>query len=117
MRQSPTLRAHTARRSDRLGSRTRPHRRRARRPEAPHAAADRKAGRGQEQTTDVATVEQPRRTFEAAAKTAAKLHDGIRDRAVAPGRRPQPAPATAPPPHAQQPRTQNAPGRTTAGAA
>lgn len=40
-------------------------------------------------------VEQTRRTFEAAAaKMASRLQDGVRDRAVAHGPRPQPAPAT-----------------------
>ncbi|MEU7384187.1 MULTISPECIES: hypothetical protein [unclassified Streptomyces] len=47
-------------------------------------------------------MEQTRRTF-AAAKMAAKLQDGIRDRAVAHGPRAQPAPATSPPPHTHQP--------------
>ncbi|MGX1886632.1 hypothetical protein [Streptomyces sp. NPDC055287] len=52
---------------------------------------DRKAGRDQKQATDVATVEQTRRVFEAAAEVAAKLQDGVRERAVAHGSRPQPA--------------------------
>ncbi|MFF9771885.1 hypothetical protein ACF1GT_35845 [Streptomyces sp. NPDC014636] len=75
---------------------------------------DREAVRVLEQETGVDTVEQTRRTLEAAA---AKLQDGIRERAVAHGHRPQPAPATAPPPHAQQPGTQHTPGRTTGGVA
>ncbi|MFF5090914.1 hypothetical protein [Streptomyces niveus] len=49
-----------------------------------------KADRGTEQTTDVATVEQTRRTFEAAAKMAARLQDGIRGRAPAYGPRTPP---------------------------
>lgn len=73
------------------------------------------ANRGTQQTTDVATVDQTRRTFEAAATMAAKLQDGIRDRALTYGPRTPPAPATATPPHPQQPRTQ--PGRTPSGGA
>ncbi|MFJ5900855.1 hypothetical protein ACIQFZ_36830 [Streptomyces sp. NPDC093064] len=92
------------RRSDRLDSRSRPYTVAVPAVPGPRprpSRTERKASRGQEQTTDVATVEQTRRTFEAAAtKMAAKLQDGIRDRAVAHGPRPQPAPATAPPPHA-----------------
>ncbi|WP_411089221.1 hypothetical protein [Streptomyces sp. 061-3] len=42
--------------------------------------ADRKAGRDQEQAIDVATVEQTRRVFEAAAKMVAKLQDAGRRR-------------------------------------
>lgn len=63
---------------------------------------DRKAGRGQEQTTDVATLELHRRAVEAAAEPAAKIQDGIREGVVAHGPRPEPAPAPATP-HAQQP--------------
>ncbi|MEU0952530.1 MobF family relaxase [Streptomyces niveus] len=66
--------------------------------------------RGKERKTDVATVEQTRRTFEAVVKMAAKLQDGIRDRALAYGPRTPPGPATAPPPNTQQPDAQ--PGRT-----
>ncbi|WP_268830219.1 hypothetical protein [Streptomyces roseoverticillatus] len=62
-------------------------------------------------------MEQTRRTFEAAALLAAKLQDGMRERALAHGPRPQPAPATARPPHTQQPGTQHTPGRTTGGVA
>jgi hypothetical protein len=61
-----------------------------------------KNGRLLEQETGVDTVEQTRRTFEAAARLAAKLKDGERERAVTHGPRPQPAPAEAPP-HTQQP--------------
>ncbi|WP_326593265.1 hypothetical protein [Streptomyces sp. NBC_01294] len=70
---------------------------------------DRKAGRNREQATDVATVEQTRRTLEAAARMTAKLQGGIRKRAAA--RRTQPQPATATP-RTQQPAAL-APGRTT----
>ncbi|MFE6023849.1 conjugal transfer protein TraA, partial [Streptomyces sp. NPDC056441] len=110
-------RVQAVRRADRLSSRPRP------RPVAVPATSrsrprpsrsDRKAGRVPEQTTDVTTVEQTRRTLEAAV---AKLQDGIRERAVAHGPRPQPAPATAPPPHTQQSGTQHTPGRTTEGVA
>ncbi|WP_058041257.1 hypothetical protein [Streptomyces roseifaciens] len=88
------------------------------RPRPQPSRTDRKACRGQEQRTDVATVEQTRRTFEAAAaKMAAKLQDGIRDRAVAHGPRSQPAPVTSPASHTQQPGAQHAPGRTTGGVA
>ncbi|CAM5725208.1 MULTISPECIES: MobF family relaxase [Streptomyces] len=110
-------RVHAARRAERLSSRTRP-----RAVAVPAASrshprqfhSDREAGRVLEQETGVDTVEQTRRTLEAAA---AKLQDGIRERAVAHGPRPQPAPATAPPPHTQQPGTQHTPGRTTGGVA
>ncbi|MFD8864427.1 hypothetical protein ACFV1F_08660 [Streptomyces sp. NPDC059590] len=51
----------------------------------------RRAGRllEQESGVDVDTVEQSRRTFEAAALLAARLQDGMRERAVARGPRPQ----------------------------
>ncbi|MFD9286472.1 hypothetical protein ACFWD7_56930 [Streptomyces mirabilis] len=78
---------------------------------------DRKAGRVPEQATDVAAMDQTRRTFEAAAKMAAKLTDGVRDRAVARGPRPQPTAPAAPPTHTQQPGAQPPPGRTTGGVA
>jgi hypothetical protein len=55
------------------------------RPSLRPSRTDRKASRHQEKTTDVATVEQTRRVFEAAAKMTAKLKDGVRDRAVARG--------------------------------
>ncbi|MBG7697664.1 hypothetical protein HCJ76_06105 [Streptomyces sp. MC1] len=63
---------------------------------------DRKAGRGQERATDVATLELNRRAFEAAAELAVKLQDGVREGAVAYRPRPEPAPAPTTP-HAQQP--------------
>ncbi|MFE7402970.1 hypothetical protein [Streptomyces sp. NPDC057557] len=110
-------RVHAACRSDRLCSRTRPHTVAV--PAAPWprprpTRTDRKAGRVPEQTTDVAMVEQTRRTLEAAV---AKLQDGIRERAVAHGPRPRPAPATTPPPHTQQSGAQRTPGQTTGGVA
>lgn len=93
------------------------HRRRARRPQvAPAAVPHRPEERpppGAE--TGVDTVEKTCRTFEAAARLAAKLQDGRRERAVTHGPRPQPAPATAPQPHTQQPGTQHTPSRTTGG--
>ncbi|MFJ3498847.1 MobF family relaxase [Streptomyces sp. NPDC086091] len=109
------VRVHAARRAERLSSRTRP-----RAVAVPAASrshprpfhSDREAGRVLEQETGVDTLEQTRRTLEAAA---AKLQDGIRERALAHGPRPQPAQATASPPHTQQPGTQHTPGRTTGG--
>lgn len=93
-------RIHAVRRADRLGSRSRPHtvavpaasRSRLRSPRT-----DRKAGRVPEQATDVAAMDQTRATFEAAAKIAAKLTDGVRDRAIASGPRPQPTATTTSP--------------------
>jgi hypothetical protein len=108
------------RRAGRLGSRTRP------RTVAVSAAsrsrplpfrAGPKDARFLEPETGVDTVEQTRRTFEAAARPAARLQDGERERAVAHGPRPQPAPATAPQPHTQQPGPQHTPGPTTGGVA
>ncbi|WP_327372349.1 MobF family relaxase [Streptomyces sp. NBC_01217] len=111
-----TARVHAARRADRLSSRTRP--RTVAVPATPTSRlrpfhSDPKTGRVPQQRTDAATVEQTRRTLEAAAK----LQEGTRERAVAHGPRPQPAPATAPPPHTQQPGTQRTPGRTAGGVA
>lgn len=113
------VRAQAVRRADRLGSRTRP------RTVAVAAASrshprpfhtGRKAGRVPEQTTDVDTVEQTRRALAEAAL--ARVQEGARERALLThGPRPQPAPATAPPPHTQQPGTQPAPGRTSGGVA
>ncbi|NJP53554.1 relaxase domain-containing protein [Streptomyces sp. SBST2-5] len=109
-----TARVQAVRRADRLGSRARPHTVAV--PAAPKSRPrlvrpDRKAGHVPEQKTDIATMEQTRRTLEAAV---AKLQDGMRERAVTHGPRPQPAP-TAAPSHTQQPGTQHAPGRTTGG--
>ncbi|MFE2609933.1 MobF family relaxase [Streptomyces mirabilis] len=110
-------RVHAVRRADRLGSRSRPHAVAV--PAAPMSRlqptrTERKAGRVSEQATDVAAMDQTRRTFEAAAaKMAAKLQDGVRDRAVASGPRPQPTAPTTPPTHTQQPGAQPPPGRTT----
>ncbi|MFF9511450.1 hypothetical protein ACF1BU_34695 [Streptomyces sp. NPDC014724] len=111
-----TARVRAVRRADHVGSpHPAAHRRRARRPEVPLAAVPPgPAGCVPEQRTDVATVEQTRRTLEAAV---AKLQDGTRERGVAHGPRPQPAPATAPPPHTQQRGTQHTPDRTTGGVA
>ncbi|KIE24795.1 conjugal transfer protein TraA [Streptomyces sp. MUSC 125] len=110
-------RVHAARRAERLSSRIRP-----RAVAVPAASrshprpfhSDREAVRVLEQETGVDTVEQTRRTLEVAAT---KLQDGIRERAVAHGPRPQSAPATAPPPHTPQPGNQHTPGRTTGGVA
>ncbi|MEU3953590.1 MobF family relaxase [Streptomyces achromogenes] len=108
------LRAQAVRRADRLGSRPRPHPvavPTASRPHPRPLRTGRKAGRLPEQETGVDTVEQTRRTLEA---VAAALQDGIRERAVTHGPRPRPAPATAQPPHTQQP-GQHTPGQNPTG--
>jgi hypothetical protein len=114
-----TARVHAVRRAERLGSRSRPHPvavPTASRTRTQPSRTDRKAGRVPVQATDVAAMDQTRRTFEAAAaKMAAKLQDGVRDRAVAHGPRPQPATAKAPQQQPQQPDAQAAPGRNTGG--
>ncbi|MFF8919010.1 MobF family relaxase [Streptomyces sp. NPDC015032] len=113
-------RVHAVRRAERLGSRARPYAVAVPAASRSHPRPFRtgpKDGRLLEPETGVDTVEQTRRTFEAAVKLAARLQDGKRERAVAHGPRPQPAPATAPPPHTQQPGTQHTPGRTTGGVA
>lgn len=76
---------------------------------------DREAGRAQEQGTDVATLEQTRATIEAVAKMAAKLQGGVRERAVARGLRPHPAPPSSAPSHTPPPGAQQTPGRTPTG--
>ncbi|MFH9983713.1 MobF family relaxase [Streptomyces sp. NPDC017179] len=115
-------RVNAARRAERLNSRTRP-----RTVAVPAASRSHsrpfhtgpKAGRLLEPEigVDVDTAEQTRRTFEAAARLATKLHDGARERAAARSPQPQPAPATTPPPHAQQPDIQHTPGRSPGGVA
>ncbi|MGW1596818.1 hypothetical protein [Streptomyces sp. NPDC002343] len=61
-------------------------------------------------------MEQTRQTLEAAAaKVAATLQESRQAREAAHGLRPQPAPATVPPPHTQQPGVQHTPVRTTGG--
>ncbi|MGW1615148.1 MobF family relaxase [Streptomyces sp. NPDC002285] len=110
-----TVRVHAARRAGRLDSRTRPHPiavPATPRPQRRLARTDRKIGRGREQKTDVTTVEQTSQMLQAAA---ARLQDGMRERALTHGSPPQPAPATTPPPHAQPPGTQHTPGRTIGG--
>ncbi|MFF3726917.1 hypothetical protein ACFYYM_31630 [Streptomyces erythrochromogenes] len=112
-----TARVQAARRADRLNSRTRP--RTLAVPAEPGTPrpfrTGRRAGRVPEQRTDVATVEQTRQTLEAAAaKMAAKLQDGIRDRAAARSLRTQPTPPTAP---TQLPGPEHTPSRTTGGVA
>ncbi|MEU5403909.1 MobF family relaxase [Streptomyces sp. NPDC005963] len=111
-----SARVHAARRSERLGFRTRTRHvavpdvsRSGPRPSRP----DRKSGRAQEQGTDVAALEQTRATIEAVAKVAAKLQDGVRERAVARGPRPHPAPPA--PSHTPPPGAQQTPGRTPTG--
>ncbi|MFE6946047.1 MobF family relaxase [Streptomyces chartreusis] len=110
-----TVRVHAARRADRLDSRTRPHPvavSAAPRPQRRLARTDRKASRGREQKTDVTTVEQSSQMLQAAV---ARLQDGMRERALTHGSRPQPAPATTPAPHARPPGTQHTLGRTKGG--
>ncbi|OEJ22216.1 conjugal transfer protein TraA [Streptomyces agglomeratus] len=110
-------RVHAVRRAERLGSRTR-----SRTVAVPAASRSRprpfrtgpKDGRLLEPETGVDTVEQTRRTFEAAAaQVAATLQDSRRAREAAHGPRLQPTPATATPPHTRQPGTQHTPGRAT----
>ncbi|MGV9352169.1 hypothetical protein [Streptomyces misionensis] len=74
-------------------------------------------GRQLEPETGVDTVEQTRRTFEPAARPAARLQDGKRERAVARGPRPRPAPVTASQPHTQRPGAQHTSGWTPGGPA
>ncbi|MEE1751129.1 MobF family relaxase [Streptomyces sp. SP18CS02] len=113
-------RVRAARRAERLGSRLRPYAVAVPAASRSHPRPLRtgpKDGRLLEQETGVVTVEQTRRTLEAAAaQMTATLQDSRRAREAAHGPRPQPAPATAPPTHTQQqPGTQPAPGRTPGG--
>ncbi|MCX4970775.1 relaxase domain-containing protein [Streptomyces sp. NBC_00654] len=112
-------RVHAVRRSERLGSRTRPHTVAvpgASRSGPRLSRTDRKAGRAQEQQgTDVAALEQTRATIEAVAKMAVRLQDGVRERAVAHRPRPHPTPPTPSPSHTPPPGVQQAPGRTPTG--
>ncbi|RAJ48560.1 conjugative relaxase-like TrwC/TraI family protein [Streptomyces sp. KhCrAH-43] len=112
-------RVRAARRAERLGSRSRPDAvavpaiwRSRPRP----FRTGRKAGRRRflepETGVDVDTVEQTRRTVEAAAaQVAATVEDSRRARARAYGFRSPPVPAAVPPPHTQQPGTEHPPGR------
>ncbi|MGW0497485.1 MobF family relaxase [Streptomyces sp. NPDC003007] len=111
-----TARVNAARRAERPGSRPRPYAAAVPAASRSHPRpfrTGRKDGRLLEPETgvDVDTVEQSRRTFEAAAKLAATIQDSKRAREVARGLRPQPAPA----PHTQQPDAQHTPGRTPGG--
>lgn len=113
-------RVNAARRAQRPGSRPRPYAAAVLAVSRSHPRqfrTGRKDGRLLEPETgvDVDTVEPSRWDFEAAAKLAATIQDSKRAREVARGLRPQPAPATAPSPHTQQPDTQRTPGRTTGG--
>ncbi|MEU7649206.1 MobF family relaxase [Streptomyces huasconensis] len=113
-------RVHAVRRSERLGSRTRPHTVAvpgASRSGPRLSRTDRKAGRAQErqQGTDVAALEQTRATIEAAAQMAVRLQDGVRERGANHGPRPRPAPAAPSSPHTPPPGVQQAPGRTPTG--
>ncbi|GGU67659.1 hypothetical protein GCM10010259_67210 [Streptomyces daghestanicus] len=114
-------RVRAARRADRLGSRPRPYVVTVPAASRSHPRPFRTGGqdgRRQEPETGVDTVEQTRQTLEAAAaQVAATLQDSRRAREAAHGPRPQPTPATAPPPHTQQPGAQHTPGRTTGGVA
>ncbi|MFD5848255.1 MobF family relaxase [Streptomyces chartreusis] len=109
-------RVNAARRAERLNSRTRPRTVAVPATSRSHPRpfhAGPKAGRLLEPETsvDVETVEQTRRTFEAAAKLAAKLQDGMRERAAVRGPRPQPTAMREPPPHTQQTDSQHTLGR------
>lgn len=112
-------RVRAARRAERLGSRPLPYAVAVPAASRAHPRPLRtggKDGRIQELETGVVTVEQTRQTLEAAAaQVAATIQDSRRAREAACGPRPQPAPATAPPPHTQQPGTHHTPGRTTGG--
>ncbi len=113
-------RVRTARRAERLGSRTRLYAvavPAASRSRPRLLSSGRKCGRLLEPETGVDTVERTRQTLEAAAaQMAATLRDSRLAREAAHGPRPQPVPATTPQPHTpQQPGTQPAPGRTTGG--
>ncbi|MBV7674334.1 relaxase domain-containing protein [Streptomyces halstedii] len=112
-------RVRTARRAERLGSRLRPYTVAVPVASSSHPRPLRtspKDGRLLEPETGVVTVEQTRRTLEAAAaQMAATLQDSRRAREAARGPRPQPTPATTPQPHTQHPGIQPAPGRTTGG--
>ncbi|GGZ18134.1 hypothetical protein GCM10010327_56470 [Streptomyces nitrosporeus] len=112
-------RVHAMRRAERLGSRSRPYAvavPAASRSRPQPFRTGRKDGRVLEPETGVDTVERTRQTLEAAAvQVVATLQDSRRAREAAHGLRPQPAPATTPQPHTQQPGTQPAPGRTTGG--
>ncbi|MGW4438009.1 MobF family relaxase [Streptomyces sp. NPDC004596] len=116
-----TARVRAARRAERLGSRIRPGAVAVPAALRSHPRPCRtgpKDGRLLEPETGVDTVEQTRRTFEAAAaELAATLQDSKRARAVAYGLRSQPAPAMVPPPHTQQPGIQHTPGRSQGGVA
>ncbi|MYW09669.1 relaxase domain-containing protein [Streptomyces sp. SID2563] len=109
-----SARVQAVRRSERLGSRTRPHTVAV--PGASRSGprltrTDRKAGRDQEQQeTDVAALEQTRSTIEAVALMAVSLQDGVRERDVAHRLRQRPASSHTPPPGVQP-----APGRTPSG--
>ncbi|MGK3110568.1 MobF family relaxase [Streptomyces sp. WAC05858] len=113
-----TARVHAARRSRRLNSRSLPHtaapvglppRSRLDRSEARASRAAKKAGPALD--TDVATVGETQRVIQT---VAAKIQDGIRERAAARDPGAQPAPATPPQPYrTQQPGAQPAPGRST----
>ncbi|GAA3163766.1 MobF family relaxase [Streptomyces ramulosus] len=107
-------RVRAARRAERLGSRPRPYAvavPAASRPRPRPFRTGRKDGRLLEPETCIDAVERTRRTLEAAAKVAATIQDSRRAREAAYGLRPQPAPATVPPPHTQQSSTQHTTGR------
>ncbi|MFF5435141.1 MobF family relaxase [Streptomyces griseofuscus] len=119
-------RVRAARRAERLGSRSRPGTvavpaaapRSHPSPFRTGAKADQLLLLEPESGIDVDTVEQTRRTVEAAAaQMAATLEDSRRARALAYGLRTQPAPATVPPPHTQQPGIEHTPGRSPGGVA
>ncbi|MGZ2362371.1 relaxase domain-containing protein [Streptomyces sp. 372A] len=114
-----SARVQAVRRSERLGSRARPHIVAvpgALRSGPRLSRTDRKPGRAQEQQeTDVAALEQTRSTIETVALMAVSLQDGVRERDVAHRLQPRPAPATPAPSHTPPPGVQPAPGRTPSG--
>ncbi|MFB8413619.1 MobF family relaxase [Streptomyces albidoflavus] len=110
-----SARVQAVRRSERPGSRARPHTVAvpgASRSGPRLSRTDRKAGRGQEQQqeTDVAALEQTLSTIEAVSLMAVSLQDGLRERDVAHRLRQRPAPATPAPSHTPPPGVQPAPG-------
>ncbi|MFD4756406.1 MobF family relaxase [Streptomyces sp. NPDC058426] len=114
-----SARVQAVRRSERLGSRARPHTVAvpgASRSGPRLSRTDRKVGRAQEQQeTDVAALEQTRSTIEAVALMAVSLQEGVRERDVAHRLRQWPAPAPPAPSHTPPPGVQLAQGRTPSG--
>lgn len=112
------VRVQAVRRAERLGSRARPSA-----VAVPAAArsyprpidAGRQTGRVPGEGTDIDTVEQTRRTLAEAAL--ARVQEGARERALAYGPYPRPAPAARPLSRTEQPGMQHPPGRINGGIA